>query len=87
MTRQRFTESVVEEAALGWLATLGYAVLHEPEIAPGEMYAKRQDFRRAVLDRRLGETLGAAEFGAARRGAGRRLPGADMGLRAGLVRI
>ena len=29
----RFTESVVEEAALGWLHELGYSVLHRPEIA------------------------------------------------------
>lgn len=32
-----FTESVVEEAALAWLECLGYAVKHEPEIAPGEL--------------------------------------------------
>jgi type I restriction enzyme R subunit len=28
-----FTESVVEDAALGWLEPLGYAVLHGPDIA------------------------------------------------------
>jgi len=31
-----FTESVVEEAALAWLETLGYSVAHGPVIAPGE---------------------------------------------------
>jgi uncharacterized MnhB-related membrane protein len=31
-----FTESVVEEAALGWLAELHYAVLHGPDIAAGQ---------------------------------------------------
>ena len=32
----KFTESVVEDAALAWLESLGYAVKHGPEIAPGE---------------------------------------------------
>lgn len=32
-----FTESVVEDAALAWLAALGYAVLHGPDIAAGEL--------------------------------------------------
>ena len=27
-----FAESVVEDAALGWLESLGYSVLHGPEI-------------------------------------------------------
>lgn len=31
-----FTESVVEDAALGWLEALGYQVLHGPDIAMGE---------------------------------------------------
>ena len=29
-------KSVVGEAALAWLESLGYAILHGPEIAPGE---------------------------------------------------
>lgn len=29
------TESVVEDAALAWLAGLGYAVFHGPDIAAG----------------------------------------------------
>ena len=36
-----FTESVVEDAALAWLESLGYAVLHGPAIAAGEPDAKR----------------------------------------------
>jgi len=32
-----FTESVVEDAALAWLESLGYAVLHGPDIAVGEI--------------------------------------------------
>jgi len=31
-----FTESVVEDATLDIFASLGYAVLHRPDIAPGE---------------------------------------------------
>jgi type I restriction enzyme R subunit len=35
-----FSESIVEEAGLAWLEGLGYALLHGPEIAPGEMLAQ-----------------------------------------------
>ena len=35
-----FTESVVEDAALAWLEALGYAILHGPEIAVGELAAE-----------------------------------------------
>jgi type I restriction enzyme R subunit len=31
-----FTESVVEDADVAWLESLGYTVKHGPEIAPGE---------------------------------------------------
>jgi type I restriction enzyme R subunit len=36
-----FTESVVEDAALAWLESLGYTVKHGPEIAPGELFAEQ----------------------------------------------
>jgi len=39
----RFSESVVEEAALAWLENLGYAVLSGPAIAAGEPGAERSD--------------------------------------------
>jgi hypothetical protein len=38
---ERFTESVVEDATLAWLGELGFAVLHRPEIAPGELAADK----------------------------------------------
>jgi len=38
---QNFTESVVEDAALAWLESLGYAIKHGPEIAPGEILSER----------------------------------------------
>ena len=36
-----FTESIVEDAALVWLESLGYSVKHGPEIAPGKILAER----------------------------------------------
>ena len=35
-------ESIVEDAALAWFEALGYAVLHGPDIAPGEPAAERR---------------------------------------------
>lgn len=39
-----FAESVVEDAALAWLESLGYAIKHGPEIGPGELFAERADY-------------------------------------------
>ena len=39
----RFSESIVEDAALAWLDALGYAVLHGPDIAAGETGAGKTD--------------------------------------------
>jgi type I restriction enzyme R subunit len=36
-----FTESEVEQAALAWLESLGYTILHGPDVAPGEPRVKR----------------------------------------------
>src|SRR5688572_22921822 len=54
-----FAESVVEEAALGWLAGLGYEILSGPSIAAGEPQAERNDpaCRDVVLRARLQEAL------------------------------
>ena len=41
MKAANFSESVVEQAALAWLESLGYAVLYGPEIAAGEPGAER----------------------------------------------
>ena len=35
MSERGFTESVVEDAALAWLESLGYTVKHGPDITPG----------------------------------------------------
>src|SRR6185437_5166879 len=54
-----FTESIVEEAALGWLQALGYEVLHGPAIASGEPAAERKDpnYRDVILEYRLQSAL------------------------------
>ncbi len=59
MTRSDFSESVVEQAALAWLEALGYAVLHGPDIAAGELGAERSDpnYRDVLLERLLRQAL------------------------------
>ena len=53
----RFTESVVEEAALDYFRELGYAVRHGPEIAPEEPGAERASFGDVILVERLRTAL------------------------------
>ena len=59
MTRGQFTESIVEDAALGWLDALGYRVLHGSDIAEGEPGAERSDpnCRDVLLEGRLRQAL------------------------------
>jgi len=59
MTTKSFSESVVEEATLAWLESLGWTVKHGPEIAWGELWAERTDpeYRDVVLERRLRDAL------------------------------
>ncbi len=49
----RFTESHVEDAALAWLAGLGWGCAYGPDIAPGEPNAERADYREVLLAARL----------------------------------
>ena len=51
-----FTESVVEDAALGWLEWLGYTVLNGSDMAAGEPGAERSDplCRDVILESRSG---------------------------------
>ena len=44
-----FNEFTVEQAALDWLADLGWQILHGPDIAPGASGEERGDYRRVVL--------------------------------------
>ena len=52
-----FTESVVEEAALAWLESVGWRTAHGPEIAPDVPGAERRDYGEVVLAQRLHEAL------------------------------
>ncbi len=52
-----FTESTVEEAALGWLEELGYSILHGPDIAPEEAAAERATYEQVVFEKRLKQAL------------------------------
>ena len=51
------TESVVEEAALDWLMSLGYVIASGPDIAPGEPIAERRDYSQVVLEDRLRQAI------------------------------
>ena len=59
MDQLTFSESIVEEAALAWLAGIGYEVLAGPAIAVGELSAERLDpeYRDVILERRLRQAL------------------------------
>ena len=52
-----FTESVVEQAALAWLESVGWQVRNGSEIAPGEPAAERDDYGQVVLAQRLRDAL------------------------------
>ena len=51
------TEADVEEAALAWLADLGWRVAHGPDIAPDTPNAERDEYGQVVLERRLRDSL------------------------------
>lgn len=52
-----FTESVVEQAALAWLESLGWQVRNGAAIAPGEPAAEHDDYGEVVLASRLRDAL------------------------------
>ena len=51
------TESLVEDAALEWLAGLGYAVLYGPDISPDGSMPERGSYDQVLLTERLREAL------------------------------
>ena len=57
------TEADVEQAALDWLAGLGWSVAHGPEIAPYSAGAERGDYGDVVLERRLRDALASLNPG------------------------
>lgn len=57
MSVRGVTESVVEQAALAWPASVGWRVRNGTEIAPGEFAAERDDYGQVVLAQRLRDAL------------------------------
>ncbi len=53
----RLTESVVEDAALAWLESLGWTIKHGAEIAPETPAAERTDYGQVILEQRLRDAL------------------------------
>ena len=51
------TEAEVEQAALSWLAGVGWQVAHGPNIAPDTPDAERDDYGQVALERRLRDSL------------------------------
>ena len=49
----KFTESIVEEAALDWFVELGYAKIYAPDIAPDQPEKERNDYNDVILLSRL----------------------------------
>ena len=50
-------ESDIEEAALNWLAELGYTILHGPDIAPDTPDAERSTYSEVILERRFRDAV------------------------------
>jgi type I site-specific restriction-modification system R (restriction) subunit len=50
-------ESVVEAAALDWLESLGWVIMHGCELGPDEVDAERQTYEQVVLEDRLQQSL------------------------------
>ena len=57
MTTSQLNESHIEEATLSWFGELGYAVLHGPDIAPGEPAAERESYKDVLLVGRLRDAI------------------------------
>ena len=51
------TETDVEQAALEWLAVLGWQIAYGPDIAPDVPNAERDDYGQVILERRLRDAL------------------------------
>ena len=51
------SEANIEQAALSWLASLGWQTAYGPDIAPDTQGAERTDFTQVVLEERLRDAL------------------------------
>jgi type I restriction enzyme R subunit len=52
-----FNESIIEEATLSWLESIGYSIKNGLDIAPGEPAAERTDYGQVILADRLRQAL------------------------------
>ena len=52
-----FTESIIEAAALNWLADLGWHVAYGPNIAPDAPNAERTNYGQVMLEQRVRASL------------------------------
>ena len=57
MNHPGFSESIVEQATLAWLESVGWAIMNGAEIAPGGPGAERENYTQTVLERRLRDAL------------------------------
>jgi type I restriction enzyme R subunit len=57
MIESGVSESVVEDAALAWLESIGWRIAHGPDIAPDMLAAERRDYGEVVLAQRLRDAL------------------------------
>ncbi|MGH8583783.1 MAG: hypothetical protein ACREWG_13590 [Gammaproteobacteria bacterium] len=69
-----FTESIVEQAALAWLASAGWSVKNGAEIAGGERAAERDYYGYVVLAPLPRDALARLNPSVTRRGTGGCLP-------------
>ena len=56
-------EADVEQAALDWLAGVGWDTAHGPDIAPETPHSERDDYGQVVLERRLRNALAELNLG------------------------
>jgi len=52
-----FNESTLENACLDWFREMGYAVVHGPDVAPGELKSERASYGDVLLEGRLRSAL------------------------------
>ena len=57
MSERGVTESVVEQAGLAWLESLGWTVKDGPDITPGELAAEPGDHTQSVIQNLQRDTL------------------------------
>ncbi|MCY4184737.1 MAG: type I restriction endonuclease subunit R [Rhodobacteraceae bacterium] len=57
MSQVIFTEDIVEQAALAWFESLGYKLLHGPDIAPGGSIQLRTSYSEIILEEKLRSAL------------------------------